>query len=942
MINLSLLSEYSFQRAFAPLDKLVSSQDGDTVGVADFDNTYSHYKFQKECLDHNKKPIFGARVMAVRDPTEKVRPRGQFGPIYILLAKNHEGLVEIYDIVSKSTKMFYYRCQVGLVDIWRLSENVIVICEGYEIAERIDYLGVSFKTPKHLLEGSTLPRVAIQNNKYITADDAKIYEIFSGRKRDINTYPNHILSEREWLAYFKDRDAVNNTYEIAEQCNVKLKTSRLIKYDKDEDIVEICKQGAKDLDVDLADPIYKERFEREMTLIKEKDFVDYFLIVGDMVRSAKETMLVGPGRGSSGGSLVCYLMKITVMDPIKYGLLFERFINPTRLDLPDIDVDFPDKHREKVIQRLIDRYGKERVRHLGIVSCMKPKGTIRDFAKEFNIPEYEIDKVSKEVITRSTGDARYSNCINDTLRETVSGKALLEKYPEMEICGEVEGHAKNSGIHAAAVIVSDAPLNHFGSIDERKNALMLEKVDTKLNDLLKIDCLGLKTLTILQDTAEMAGFDFHDYYKLEFNDDNVFKLFRDVHTKGIFQFEGYALQNLCRTIKVRSIDDISAINALSRPGPLHGGSTSKFSEMHSGNAEPEPIVDHPIVRRITDPTLGNLVYQEQIMEIARELAGFDPKGVAEIRILISTRSGTQKFENMREEFVEGSVKNGLERELAEHLWEKMVIFGTYGFNKSHALAYSFLSYWTAWAKRYYPLEFTCAFLNNTGDIDDKKKLIRTMIEEFDVEIIPFDDDLSGVKWEIKDGKVVGPLTNIKGIGIAGARKIVKCRETDKMPPKGLLKKLIHQDNEFSVLFPCQEYWGDFFDDPDYYKLPRRPTLIKKVLTKGEYIIIGRLIKRNVRDLNEESNVRKRGGEVFETDTYLLNINVEDDTDSIICRISRHKFKEMGVPIIKYGREGTDWYLIKGNIISDDIRMLFINSIHCLGDGINETIEDIEV
>lgn len=942
MINLALLSEYSFQLSFAPIKRLIDSQDEEVIGIADRDNTFSHYSHQKACLEAGKKPIFGARVMAVRDPSAKVRPRGQFGPVYILLAKNHEGLVEIYDLVSKSTKMFYYRCQVGIVDVWKLSENVIVICESFELEERIDYLGISFKTPKHLLEGCKLPRVAIQNNRYINADDRNVYEIFAGRKSDINTYPGHILSEEEWMAHFKDYDAVLNTYKIAEQCNVKLKMANKVKYDKDEDIVDICKQGAIDLGVDLNDPIYKERFEREIGLIKEKGFTDYFLIVSDMVRKAKETMLVGPGRGSSGGSLVCYLMKITTMDPIKYNLLFERFINPTRLDLPDIDVDFPDKHREKVINRLIKRYGPDKVRHLGIVARMKPKGTLREFAKSLKIPLFKIDNVSKEVITRSTGDARYSNCINDTLNDTISGKALLKEYPEMQLCGEVENHAKNSGIHAAAVIVSPDPLLEFGSIDERKNSIMLEKTDTKINDLLKIDCLGLKTLSILQETAELVGFDYHDYYKIEFNDDEVFKMFRNVHTRGIFQFEGYALQNLCRSIKVRSIEDISAINALSRPGPLHGGSTQKFSEMHSGQVPPDPIVDHPVVRRITDPTLGNLVYQEQIMEIGRELAGFDAKGVAEIRKIISQRSGAQKFESMKDAFIDGSVKNGLERDRAIHLWEKMVIFGTYGFNKSHALAYSILSYWTAWAKRYHPIEFTCAFLNNTNDIEDKKKMIRAMIKEFNIDFISFDHDLSDVKWKIHGNKIVGPLTNIKGIGEAGAKKIVKCREEDKPPPRGLIKKLLNGENEFGVLFPCQEYWGDLIEDYKDYKLSSKPKQIKDVTKRGEHIIIGRLIKKNVRDLNEESNVRKRGGEIYEDNTYLLNITVEDDTDSMICRISRHQFDKMAKPIVRYGREEVDWYLIKGSIISDDIRMIFVKSIFCLGDGINETIEDIEI
>jgi len=941
MINIALRSEYSFKQTFCFLSAMIEQDPNEIIGVADLNNTYSHYKFEALCHKNSKAPLFGVRLMVVRDPTSRPKGRGQFGHVYVFIAKNHDGLKEIYELTTLATRNFFYRPLVGLVDVWKLSDNVVVIAESYELAERVDYLGISFRTPKYLIEKSALPKVAMSSHSYVRPEDREVFEIFQGNNFSGNTYPGHILTEKEWMIYFNDQSAVDNTYVIAEKCKgVKLKKATPIIYDSGEDIVGLCIEGAKKKGIDFNDPVYKNRFEHEMELIKSKGFVDYFLIVSDMVRHAKKTMLVGPGRGSAGGSLVCYLLDITAVDPIKYNLLFERFINPTRLDLPDIDVDFPDKYRHKVTERLTDKYGENHVNHLGLIATMKPRGTIRLFAKRTFVPEQEIDAVLTGVVTRSTGDVRFSNCIDDTLKETQSGRDLLEKYPRMSLCGRIEGHASNSGIHAAAMIVTNEELFNFAATDERSGAIMLEKSDTKINEMLKIDCLGLKTLTILQETAELAGFDWHEYYRLDFEDDNVFKQFREVNTRGIFQFEGYALQNLCRSIKVKNLDDISAINALSRPGPLHGGSTAKFAEMHSGGVEPEPIVDHPVVRKITDLTLGNLVYQEQIMELARDLAGLGPEAVAQVRKLVANRQGGEAFERMKEEFIKGATDNGLDAEKADFLWGRMVTFGSYGFNKSHSVAYGIISYWTAWAKFYYPTEFACSFLNNTSDLNDKRKLLREMTDKYKVKVRVFDEEVSGVKWEIHKGVIVGPYTNIKGIGVAGAKELVSCRNKGETPPPGLLRKLFSSENEMATIFPCRDYWGELWDDPEAFGLPYPPTEIEKVTKKGEYIIVGKLVRRNVRDLNEESNVRKRGGEVYETDTYLMNMTVEDDTDSAICRISRQDFGKLAKPIINTGREGIDWYLIKGNIISDEFRMFFVKSIYCLGDGITETIEDI--
>lgn len=936
MINIALTSEFNFQKTFAKLEDVVKSQ-ARVVSIADNDNTFCHYKLQQFCDKHGKKPIFGVRVMAVRAPEEKVRPRGQFGPIYIVLAKNHEGLQEIYRLVQRSTECFYYRNHVGLIDIWSLSENVIVISDCFEIDERVDYLGVSFNTPRALLKNCKLPRVALNIPKYLSAQDKDVYELLAGAKRERPTYPGHLLSEREWMSYFNDAEAVANTYRIADQCDVRLIKAELVKHDGEETMEDLCELGAKELGVDLNDPVYRERYEHELVMVRDKGFEDYFLIVSEMVRFAKQFMLVGPGRGSSGGSLICYLMKITTVDPIKHRLIFQRFISPQRTDLPDIDIDFPDRYRKMVIKHLSDKYGESRVRMVANISQMKVKGTLREFAKQLSVPQYLVDDVNASMIKRSSADIRYNYCIEDTLMSTESGRQLLQNYPAMKLCANVENHARTHGVHAAGVIVATDALWKFASVNERNNSIMLEKRDADYMNLLKIDCLGLTTLTILQDTADAAGFDFRKFYDLPLDDDPSFKVFRDLRLRGIFQFEGNALQNLCRGMKVKHIEDIIAITALARPGPLHGGSARLYVDCHNGDAEPELLINHPIMESLTGFTFGAIVFQEQLMEILRVVGDMSWEEVEEVRKVVSKRAGKEKFNSYRAKFVEGALAKGMDKAELYDAWEKMLNFGAYGFNRAHAVAYGFLSYWTAWAKTHYPTEFLLAYLNNTASTESCIKILREMKESDGVKYVAIDPDVSEDKWIIKDGVLIGPLTNIKGIGVSVAKRIMKARKDGVLPAKSTILKLTTARTEYDTLYPCREYWGGLFDDPELYGLSKPPTLICDINHKGQFIFVGKLVKKNVRDLNEALNVQKRGGEIYTEDTFLMNLTLEDDTDTIMARIGRKDFATMAPEIIDNSKEGIDWFLIKGNMIADDIRFIFIKEIHRLGDGINERL-----
>ena len=942
IINLALRTEFSFQKTYGFIEKIIE-RDGDTVGIADINTTFGHFLLAQETKRLNKKAIYGVRLMVVNDPEEHVRPRGQYGPEYIFLAKNHSGLVEIHELVSKSIELSYYRNHIGLVDVWSLSENVIVITPHFRIDERIDYIALNNRTSPIAME-SDIPKVAIIDNQMVNADDKEVYQLFAGQRKVENfTYPTHILSTEEWYAIHEDEEAINNTHVIADMCNVEIIKAEPVRYKGKEKIKRICREGAKKLGIDLKDPIYKERFKREIKLIKEKDFIDYFMIVYEMIDKAKKDMLVGPGRGSSGGSLVCYLMGITTLDPIKWDLLFDRFIDTNRADLPDIDIDFPDKKRQSVIEELKRTNGEEYVKNISIISEMNPRGAIGEFAKALMIPSEEVDVIKNSIIGVSSGDARYGKSMQYTFTDTEVGKEFIKKYPEMEYVRKIEGHSRHFGVHAAGIIVATRPLKEFATINPNNNTLQLEGKPAEAMGLLKIDCLGISTLTVIENICEMIGKDFRDFYEIEYNDDKAFKLFRKGRLKGIFQFEGPALTGLCRTIKVREIEDIVAITALARPGPLHGGGAAKFSQIHQGKEEIEYVMDDPNVRKITEKTMGVIVYQEQVMQIMRQVGGFPWKDVSTIRKLISGKKGKEMINNFRDKFIEGAVKKGLDKGDVELAWKKILEFAQYGFNRSHSVAYGMISYWTAWCKAYHPLEFLVANLNSGSLPLNAKRLIREMHKSHKFELISYDEFLSEDKWILDGKKVIGPLTNIDGIGLANAKVIVRKRISGENNSPGIQRKLDDPTTVFDIIYPCLHYWGDLFISPKRYGLYESPTPVEDIKKKGEYLLVAQLMKKNVRDLNELQNVMKRGGEVYSDNTKLLNITVEDDTGSIMCRVNRYDFDKMGAEIAEDGEEQIDWYLIKGKIISNDIIFLFISEIVKLGNGysVGETINDIK-
>ena len=910
MIHLALQTEFTFKQCFLHMKDIHKHANG-AVGVADLHNTFGHVGLEKESKKHGFKPIYGVRLFCLPDESKQ----RSAALTWIFIAKNEEGLKEIYQYVDLAWKNFYYIPRLNYSNIKRTGNVVIISPIESELS---DYVAMG---QGWLNLSGEQTRVAIVTNNYPNLQDVDVYQLLAGARKgngdSVNhmfnqeIYPQHILTEREWFNEYNSQSAIDFTYVINEEIeHITLPKAGMVHWSGDHDLTKFMDFKKVENWTDE----YQARFEREMELIKKKDYTDYFLIVADMIRHSKRTMLIGPARGSSAGSLVCYLMGITEVDPIKYQLIFERFIDINRHDLPDIDVDFPDHKREKVVDYLKHKYGHKKVRALANVNRLKAKSAIGEFAKALEIPAYETAEVKDAIIERSSGDARAAMCIADTFETTEAGQKFIERYPAMSLVSHIEGHASHAGKHAAGILVSTEELATYGSINERDDIIQMDKKDAEYLGLLKIDCLGLRTLSILEEVAEQLGKPYKWFYTIPTDDQATFTMMKNLRLNGVFQFEGQALQIIVKQMGVNNFDDIVAITALARPGALNSGGTARYIKYSTGQETPTYYSD--VHRSITGDTYGIVVYQEQMMNIARMIGGLSWEDTSDLRRAASKSMGDEFFSRYKDKFIAGALENGYSQEVSEQLWVDISASGSWSFNKSHAVSYGLVSYWTAYCKANYPAEFAVACLNHATDSDSAIKLLRDFVINEGFSYKPVDPDKSMLGW-VADGKtLIGGLTNIKGIGPAKAKQIINARNGKGKLTPSLFKALMQPETELDILFPAEHYFGFLYRDPASAGLDTKPSYIKDVNGRGEYVIIGKLVDRNLRDLNEQVFLEKRGGERITENRFYLNFKLEDDTDMVSCKIGRLQYEAMGKDIAEKGRVGKDWYLLRGTIKGD--------------------------
>lgn len=631
------------------------------------------------------------------------------------------------------------------------------------------------------------------------------------------TYP---LSDREiyqklrgtGLSKSAAEQAILNSAEIAGRCNVTLEKAERLHYPVEDSIAtfkEWIKDGWRYRDIrsragsrGRVDE-YRQRLLYEMEVIEAKGFIDYFLLLSDLVRYAKDVGIpVGPARGSAAASLVSYLLRITEIDPMDYPLmLFERFIDPSRADLPDIDLDFADDRRDEVRQYLIRKYGSDRVGNIGNFVRYRGKNAINDVARVHQIPTWKANIINNLVVERSGGDSRFDASLADTKEMFPAAAEVFEEYPELDLAIKLEGNVKGMSVHAAGLVVANTPITDVcatyaktSGVEKRMTkVLSIDKYDAEYLDIMKIDALGLSTMGMIAIALKLTGLTLEDLYRIPMDDPKTLKAFHDNDVIGIFQFEGRATRIVCADVKPDTFLEVVDVNALSRPGPLFSGMTAQYVHVKHGRQKAEKL--HPLVDEVTSQTKGQIVYQEQVLKIIKEIGGFPVTKVGEIRRIISKKMGEAQFNTMLDDFINGAKeRHGIDRELAIRIWKFMVTSATYSFNTAHSVSYSTLAWWCQWLKQHYPIEFYCAALikakvggvisatgsvaGGTGsNILSALPLIKDA-RRHGVKLVPPDLSRSGITWTIdrERNEIVSGFSQVKGLGDKISQVIIDDRE----------------------------------------------------------------------------------------------------------------------------------------------------------------------
>lgn len=634
-----------------------------------------------------------------------------------------------------------------------------------------------------------LPTVATGDVHYLRHEDARAHEaLLCIQSGDSLRNPDHWRFETDHF-YFKtpqemaadfpgQEEALRRTLEVAERCNVEIELGRILlpKFETPEGrdafeyLVELCEGGAVKR-FGTVTPELRERLQFELKTIREMGFTDYFLIVADLIAFARRNgVSVGPGRGSSAGSLVAYCLEITDVDPIAYGLLFERMLNPGRKSMPDMDLDFAVEGRERVINYAREKYGRDRVAQIITFGTMAARAAVRDAGRVLEHPYGVVDRIAK-LIPEGPGQ---------TLAECLKpGAELKQAYDADPVAKEIvdlarplEGLTRQDGIHAAAVVIAPEPLTNVVPVQqkgaEQEVVTQFDGATIEKLGLLKIDFLGLRNLDVIDKACRLAGVDIAT---IPLDDKPTYEMLARGESIGVFQFEGSGMREALRLIKPTEFDDLIAIGALYRPGPMQY--IPSYAARKNGR-EPVTYAD-PRLEPILGSTYGISVYQEQSMEIAKAIAGFSLFEAEDLRRAIGKKKH-DLMASLKDKFIEGAIANGTADAVARGLWDDMERSQDYSFNKSHAACYALISYRTAWLRQNHPREYMAALISSVMNTKDKVPFYVNACQELGIEVLPPDVNESQVDFAVVEGKIRFGLNAVKNVGEATCRAIVAARE----------------------------------------------------------------------------------------------------------------------------------------------------------------------
>ncbi len=843
--HLHLHTEYSLLDGSGKIKELVlrAKELGmDSLAITDHGVMYGVIDFYKACLAEGIKPILGCEVYVA--PNSRFdRELGNSEERYhhlVLLAENNTGYQNLMKIVSKGfLEGFYYKPRVDYEVLTQYSEGITALsaCLAGEVAGNLlrgfyaEAKNVALKLQSIFGEGhfflelqdhgmqeqksvnqgilrlsqdTGIKMVATNDVHYTYAEDADPHDILlciqtQKKVTDENRMrysggQYYLKSSEEMLTVFPyAKEALENTYEIAKRCNVAITFGEYklpvypvpAPYEAFEYLSLLCREGLQERYQPVSEEL-QERLRYELETIRNMGFVDYFLIVWDFIKYARDNdIMVGPGRGSAAGSIVSYSLGITDIDPIRFNLLFERFLNPERLTMPDIDIDFCYERRQEVIDYVTRKYGKDKVVQIVTFGTMAARMVIRDVGRAMDLSYAQVDTVAKMIPTE------LGITIDKALEANKELRQLYETDPQVkhliDISKRLEGLPRHTSMHAAGVVIGKASIDEFVPLSRSSDdSVTTQFTMTTLEELglLKMDFLGLRTLTVIQNAQKLINRnrereDKFDYRKIDYNDEKVYELISSGKTEGIFQLESAGMKSFMKELKPRSIEDVIAGIALYRPGPMDF--IPKYIKGKNDNGH--ILYECPQLEPILSPTYGCIVYQEQVMQIVRELAGYSFGRSDLVRRAMSKKKESVMIKERKtfvygnpEEGVTGCIGNGIPEAVANHIFDEMMDFAKYAFNKSHAAAYAVVSYETAYLKCYYPVEYMAALMTSVIDNPGKVSEYIYTCRQMNISILPPDINEGDTVFTVADGSIRYALSAIKGIGKPVINAIVTERE----------------------------------------------------------------------------------------------------------------------------------------------------------------------
>lgn len=836
-VHLHNHSEYSLLDGACRVKGLVSQAlklGMPAVAITDHGVLYGVIDFYKEARKQGIKPIIGCEVYVATRTRFDRDPRLDDDQYHlVLLCKNENGYKNLVELVSRAyTEGFYYRPRVDLELLSRHSEGLIAMTaclagevptwllkgqydKAREAAGRYHeifgpgnfYLEVQDHNireeklciPYLLTIGRelNLPVVATNDIHYLQRDDAAVQDVLlciqTGKTVNDEQrmrFPGnefYMKDGREMQALFPDHpEVLHHSLEIAEKCNLKFHFSDFLLpyfdipagFTPESYLAEQVWSRLPRHYPDNSVPV-RQRVEHELAVINQMGFASYFLIVADLVDWSKNNGVpVGPGRGSAAGSVVSYLLGITNIDPLKYDLLFERFLNPDRISMPDIDIDFCFEKRDRVIRYIIDKYGDDRVSQIITFGTMAARAAVRDVGRVLDVPYGQVDRIAKMIPAELGVTIDRALTIAPELTQAYEQDYSARRI--LDFARAIEGMPRHASVHAAGVVIGRESLSSVVPLQKMSDGHIVTQYAKETVEeigLLKMDILGLRTLTVIDRTLQIVrqtrGLDL-DMDTLPLDDPLVYELLSAGNTVGVFQLESNGLRQLLRDMKPSCFEDIIAVIALYRPGPLGSGMVEDFISRKHGRAAMQYL--HPSLEPILQETYGVILYQEQVMRIASDLASFSMAEADGLRRAMGKKKA-QEIANQRDKFVSGAAANGISPDISGHLFDLMESFAGYGFNKSHSAAYALISYQTAYLKAYFPTEYMCAFLSSVIDHQDRVVFYLKECKNAGIDILPPDVNESYENFTVSGNAIRFGMAAIKNVGMGAVEAIVQARRS---------------------------------------------------------------------------------------------------------------------------------------------------------------------